>query len=336
MHGAAACRARSIGTMSDRKTHLDALAVFTLLMCCALWGLNQTVAKLTLEHLPPLLQAGLRSLGAALLVALWARWRGISLSTANGTLAGGLLAGATFAAEFACIFTGLQYTQASRMIVFIYLAPFVVALGMPLVARSERPTAAQLLGLGVAFGGVAWAFAEGLSDSGAGHDARWIGDALGLLAALLWGANTLTIRGSRLASAVPVQTLYYQLAISGPLLVAASLLAGEVWPAPALLPLQAWGLMAFQTVVVTFATYLLWFWLLRRYPATRVTAFTLLTPMFGLLAGVGLLGEPLTLRLGVACAAVVLGIALVNRRPATNLPDPLLSPARSAVRRPRH
>jgi drug/metabolite transporter (DMT)-like permease len=318
--------------MTDRKTHLDGVAVITLVTCCALWGLNHSITKLTLEHLPPLLQAGLRSLGAALLVALWARWRGHSLSMRNGTLTGGLLAGTTFALEFACIFVGLQFTQASRMIVFIYLAPFVVALGMPLVARSERPTALQLLGLGVAFSGVAWAFAEGLTDSaGPGQAQRWIGDALGLLAALLWGANTLTIRASRLATASPVQTLFYQLAVSGPLLVAASLLEGEVWPAPGRLGLKPWLLMGFQTVVVTFASYLVWFWLLRRYPAMRVSAFTLLTPLFGLLAGVLLLGEPLTLRLGVACAAVVLGIALVNRPPrrADVAAAAALSPARS-------
>lgn len=300
--------------MSDRKTRLDAVAVSSLLLCCALWGLNQTVTKLTLADIPPLLQAGARSLVAAALVALWAARRGISLSLRNGTLAGGLLAGSLFAAEFACIFVGLQYTQASRMIVFIYLSPFVVALGMPLVARSERPTARQLLGLAVAFAGVAWAFGEGLG-SRAGGSRQWLGDALGLLAAVLWGATTLAIRGSRLASAAPEQTLYYQLAVSGVLLTAASLAVGEAWPALGSLGPQPLWLMGFQTVLVTFASYLLWFWLMRHYPATAITSFTLLTPLFGLLAGVWLLGEPLTLRLGVACAAVVLGIALVNRAP---------------------
>lgn len=310
--------------MDPRRTRLDPLAVTILVGCCALWGLNHAITKLTLAEIPPLLQAGARSVGAALLVALWARWHGISLSLRNGTLPGGLVAGATFAAEFACIYIGLQYTAASRMIVFIYLAPFVVALGMPLVARSERPTAAQLAGLAVAFGGVAWAFAEGLTGTAApGQEKRWLGDALGVLAALFWGANTLCLRGSRLASASPVQTLYYQLAISGPLLLAASLAAGERWPAPSALSAQAWALMGFQTLVVSFVSYLLWFWLLRRYPATQVTAFTLLTPLAGLLAGVGLLGEPLTLRLAVACAAVVLGIGLVNLVPQR------LSPGRS-------
>jgi drug/metabolite transporter (DMT)-like permease len=315
--------------MDQRRTRLDPLAVAILVGCCALWGLNHAVTKLTLAEIPPLLQAGARSVGAAVLVALWARRQGISLSLRNGTLTGGLLAGATFAAEFACIYTGLQYTAASRMIVFIYLAPFVVALGMPLVVRSERPTATQLAGLAVAFSGVAWAFAEGLTGNAApGQEQRWLGDALGVAAAVLWGANTLCLRGSNLATASPVQTLFYQLAVSGPLLVAGSLAAGETWPAPAALSAQAWALMGFQTVVVSAVSYLLWFWLLRRYPATQVTAFTLLTPLAGLLAGVGLLGEPLTLRLAVACATVVLGIALVNGLPAALK---RLSPGRSAA-----
>jgi len=312
--------------MTERRTSLDTLAIVTLVGCCALWGLNHAITKLTLDSVPPLLQAGARSVGAALLVALWAAAQGISLSLRNGTLRGGLLAGVTFAAEFACIYAGLQFTEASRMIVFIYLAPFVVALGMPLVVRSERPSGAQLAGLAVAFSGVAWAFAEGLTDSATpGQEQRWIGDALGLLAALLWGANTLVLRGSRLATATPVQALFYQLAISGPLLLAGSWAAGETWPALAQLSPLTWGLMGFQTVVVSFVSYLLWFWLLRRYPATQVTAFTLLTPLFGLLAGVGLLGEPLTLQLAVACATVVLGIALVSRAPLR------LSPAGSTV-----
>ncbi|WP_284618097.1 DMT family transporter [Aquabacterium humicola] len=296
--------------MTERKTHLDALAIGLLLLCCALWGLNQVATKLTLAHVPPLTQAALRSLGAALLVALWARVRGIPLNFGDGTFKGGLLAGLLFAVEFGCIFVGLQYTSASRMIVFIYLAPFVVALGMPLVARTERPDAVQLVGLGAAFAGVAWAFAEGWHAPSVG-DRQWLGDALGVAAALLWGGTTLVIRGSRLTTAAPEVTLLYQLGVSGIALGAAALVAGERWPAQ--WSAAGIGLLGYQTVVVCFASYLLWFWLIRHYPATRLASFTLLTPLFGLLAGVGLLGEPLTARLVTACAAVAIGIAVVNR-----------------------
>ena len=296
--------------MTERKTHLDTLAVGCLLLCCVLWGLNQVATKLALATVPPLTQAAIRSLGAALLVALWARGRGISLDVRNGTLRGGVLAGLLFAVEFGCIFVGLQYTSASRMVVFIYLAPFVVALGMPLVTRTERPDGVQLAGLAAAFAGVAWAFAEGWSRPSIG-DRQWLGDALGIAGAVLWGGTTLVIRGSRLGAAAPEQTLLYQLAISGVALAGAAVAAGETWPAD-------WGpaaiaLLGYQTVIVCFASYLLWFWLIRHYPATRLSAFTLLTPLLGLLAGVVLLGEPLTARLLAACAAVAIGIAVVNR-----------------------
>ncbi len=293
----------------ERKDHVDGLAVALLLGCCAIWGLGQVAAKITLGEIPPLMQAAARSLGAALLLVLWSRSRGLALFRADGTGRAGLLAGSLFALEFGCIFVGLQYTSASRMSVFIYFAPFVVALGMPLIARSERLNRTQAAGLLLAFGGVVWAYFEGFVSPTAGPR-QWLGDALGLAGALLWGLTTLTLRGTRLGSALPEKALLYQLAVSAAALSLASVAAGEPWPAR-LTGASLWPL-AFQTVVITFASYLVWFWLVRHYPATRISAFTLLTPVFGLLAGVGLLGEPLTLRLVVALVAVCAGIWLVN------------------------
>lgn len=298
--------------MSDRKTQLDPSAVALLVGLCALWGFNQVAAKAVLPEVPPLVQAAVRSLGAAALVVLWAAWRGIALWRRDGTLPGGLLAGVLFAAEFACIFLGLQHTSASRMVVFIYLSPFVVALGMPFIARSEGLSASALAGLVLAFGGVAWAFAEGFARPAVGPT-QWWGDALGIAAGVLWGLTTLAIRGTRLSSAPAEKTLFYQLGVSGVLLAGLAVAAGVpvVWP---LSPL-AQASMLFQVVVVCFASYLLWFGLIRRYAATRLSAFTLLTPIFGLLFGAWLLDEPVTARLLVALAAVSVGIALVNREP---------------------
>lgn len=298
-------------TPSSRKVRLDALAVASLLLCCVVWGLGQVASKAALAEVPPLTQVAVRSLGAAALVLAWARWRGIALFGRDGTLPAGMAAGALFAIEFGCIFVGLQFTTASRMVVFLYLAPFVVALGMPLIARSERLDPRQLAGLIAAFAGVAWAFAEGFQQPSAGSR-QWLGDALGVAAAVFWGATTLLIRATGLSHAAAEKTLFYQLAVSGLASAAAAITAGEQW-APAgtsALPLAA---VAFQTVIVCFASYLLWFWLIRHYPATQLSAFTLLTPVFGLIAGVILLDEPITGRLFVALAAVAGGIAVVNR-----------------------
>jgi drug/metabolite transporter (DMT)-like permease len=308
--------------MSQRKPSLDGAAVVWIVSCCVIWGLGQVSSKVALAEIAPFTQVALRSLGAATLVWLWARLRGIALFDRDGTLPSGLAAGLLFAAEFACIFVGLQYTTASRMVVFIYLAPFVVALGMPLITRSERLDAVQFAGLLAAFGGVAWAFLEGFAAPSAG-ERQWLGDALGVAGAVLWGATTLVIRATRLSHAAAEKTLFYQLAVSGVAMAIAASLGGEPVPTR----LSAWPLVSivFQTVIVCFASYLLWFWLIRHYPATQLSSFTLLTPVFGLMAGVLLLDEPMTLRLLVALVAVAGGITLVNRPRAA--PRPASPPA---------
>ena len=298
--------------MSERKSHLDTTAIAWVVGCCFLWGLNQVAAKAAMAEVPALWQAALRSLGGAALVGLWAIARRLPLFTRDATLKGGLLAGALFAVEFVCIFVGLQYTTASRMVVFIYVSPFVVALGMPFIARSESLSRLQMVGLLLAFAGVAWAFAEGFTQPAAGPR-QLFGDALGVAAGVLWGATTLAIRGSKLATASAEKTLLYQLAVSGVLLWAAAMAQGV--PLPAQLSTLAWASMGFQIVVVTSFSYLVWFWLIRRYPATQLASFTLLTPVFGLVLGALLLGEPVTTRLVIALIAVAAGIVLVNRRP---------------------
>ncbi|ANH70056.1 DMT family transporter [Mitsuaria sp. 7] len=293
----------------ERKQHLDSTAVVILLGCCVLWGLNQVAAKAALTEIGPLWQAALRSGLAGALVWAFAAARGIALFRRDGSLPGGLLAGLLFAAEFACIFVGLQYTTASRMVVFLYLSPFVVALGMPLISPAERLTKRQAAGLLVAFGAVAFAFGEGLQ--GTGPTMQWLGDALGVLAALLWGGTTLAIRATKLSSASVEKTLLYQLAVSAFALAAGAMVTGEA------LPLDwSWrllGLFGFQAVIVSFVSYLLWFWLIRHYPATKLSSFTLSTPLFGLIAGALLLGEPITPRLMLALAGLAAGIVMVNR-----------------------
>jgi drug/metabolite transporter (DMT)-like permease len=293
-----------------RQTRLDGLAIALIVGCCLIWGLNQVVVKVTLPLVPALMQGALRSAFAALLVGLWARHRGIALFSADGTNAAGLVAGLLFALEFCCIYWGLQYTSASRAILFLYLAPFVVALGMPFISHSERLRPPQMAGMTLAFGGLAYAFQDGLATGASSQ--QWLGDLLSACGAVLWGLTTLWIRATPLARAAPERTLFAQLAVSAPVMALASLVAGE--PMPRLDVALAWGSLAYQSVVIAFASYLTWFWLLRHYPATRVSAFTFLTPVLGLAAGVVLLGEPLSGAMIAGLGGVAVGLWLVNRR----------------------
>jgi len=296
--------------MDARRARLDLTAILLTIACCAIWGLNQVVVKTTLPHVPPLMQAGLRSLIAALLVYAYASWRGIALLTRDDTRWPGFWAGALFAAEFVVLYIGLQYTTASRLIVFLYLAPFVVAIGMPFISASERLTKLQTGGLVAAFLALAYAFQEGFAIT---TDRQWLGDLLSIAAGLLWGLTTLVLRATTLSTQPAERTLFYQLAVSAPLLLAGAVLTGEALPSPGAF---AVGSMLFQSVLVAFASFLVWFWLLRHYPATRVSAFTFLTPVFGLVFGAALLDEPVSPRLIVALAGVAVGIWLVNRRSA--------------------
>ena len=294
--------------MNQRKTELDALAIGLLLAGCLLWGFQQVLIKATLTEVAPLFQASLRVLGATLLLGLWCFWRRIPLFKADGSLAAGLLAGALFAAEFTCIYTGMQYTSASRLTVFLYTSPFWVALLVPLWVGAERLRGLQWLGLLAAFAAVLFALREGFL---AEHGATLRGDLLGVLAGLFWGLTTVVIRTSRLTQISAEKLLFYQLAASAVLMPLLSLGLGEVWHWQ--FSAFAIGSLLVQAVLVAFVSYLVWMWMLGRYPATRVTVFVFFTPLFALLFGALWLDEPVTPGLLLALAMVALGIVLVNR-----------------------
>ena len=297
--------------MIERKTHLDTRAISLLVACCAFWGLQQILIKTTVVEVPPLWQASIRMSGAVLLLWLWCRARGVPLFNRDGTLPGGLLAGLLFAGEFCCIYLGLQDTTASRLTVFLYTSPFWVALFLPRWAPSEQLRGWQWVGLALAFGGVVLAFSESFGHSSA---TQLRGDLLALASGMLWGLTTLSIRATRLATASAEKTLFYQVAVTAAVSPFLSLALGETWGLS--YSAMAWGSIAVQTVIGAFASYLTWMWLLRHYPATQMSSFTFLTPLFALAFGVMLLGEPLTLRLVLALAGVGLGIVMVNRRKA--------------------
>jgi len=289
-----------------RKDHLDALAVGILLMCCLFWGFQQVMVKVTVAELPPVFVSAVRGVGATLLLWLWCRWRGVRLFERDGSLWAGLLAGSLFAVEFAFIYLGLQHTSASRLTVFLYTSPFWVAALLPLFIRSERLRPVQWLGMVCAFAAVVFALREGFGSGDA------TGDLMGLAAGALWGLTTVAIRATNLTRLSAEKLLFYQLAVSTVVLGLLSHGMGEPWG-------NTWsgfaiGSVVVQTVVGAFASYLAWMWMLGHYPATQISAFVFLTPLFALLFGVLWQGEAVTLPLVMSLTLVAVGIVLVNRK----------------------
>lgn len=294
----------------QRKDHLDTLAITLLVACCAFWGFQQILIKFASREIPPLWQASVRMAGATLLLWLWCQVRGVPLFGRDGTLRGGLLVGLLFAGEFCLIYLGLQHTSASRLTVFLYTSPFWVALLLPRFITAEKLRRIQWIGLGMAFTAVAVAFSEAFLHSS--MPGQWKGDAMGLAAGLLWGLTTLAIRTTKVASVSAEKSLFYQLGVTAVVTPLLSLALGETWSFD--YSATAWGSVFLQTAVGAFASYLTWMWMLRHYPATQMSTFTFLTPLFALVFGVLLLGEPLTLQLVLALAGVAAGIVLVSRR----------------------
>jgi drug/metabolite transporter (DMT)-like permease len=293
----------------DTRKALDSSAIALMLVLCLVWGLQQVVLKATANDIAPIMQIALRSGVAALLVGLVMVLRGERMRLSDGTLGPGVVVGVLFGLEFLLVGEGLRHTSASHMVVFLYTAPIFAALGLHWRLASERLDAVQWLGIALAFGGLALAFfGRSHAPVAASGNMLW-GDCLGLLAGMSWGATTLVVRTTQLARAPATQTLLYQLVAACVLLLAAALATGQARfnPTP-----EVWASLLFHSLVVSFASFLVWFWLLRHYLASRLGVFSFMTPLFGMVFGAWLLHEPIEASFLAGAVPVLVGIVLVS------------------------
>ena len=298
---------------------LSAGAIALMLMLCLSWGFNQIAVKLVLPDVPPMLQALIRSVGALPVLLIIGWWRGIKFFERDGTLWPGLAAGIIFGIEFVLIYRGLFLTSASRAVVFLYTAPFFVALGS-YAFLGERLRASQWAGLGLSFAGVALA----IGVPQANVDANvLLGDLLIVAGGALWAATTLLVKATALLRAPAEKGLGYQVALSIPILGLAAWASGErITHVPGLLSVS---LLAYQAFWVVGLTFLLWFALIKTYSASKLSAFTFITPLFGVAASYFIMHDTLTLAFGVAALLVIAGLYLVNRPEVSGpkvVPDP--------------
>ena len=291
------------------KRSLDVSAVAMLVLLCASWGAQQVSVKIALPAFPPFLQMGIRSAGAGLLVLLYclAARRG-KLFVRDGSLWLGIFSGLLFSGEFVLIYLGLQWTDASRTSLFLYTAPFFVALGATWLLHSERLRWPQWAGLALSFCGTA--IVMGVPRAATSPHAL-LGDLMIIAAAVFWAATTLAIKATRLAAVPPEKVLLYQLAVSAAIGLGAAAATGESVGTLGFAPVMA---LTYQTVWIAAITFLLWLRLLTLYPASTLQAGTSMSPLFGVAFAALILHEPLGPLFLLAVALVVSGLILVNRR----------------------
>ena len=294
--------------MSSRQA-LDSKASGIMFGLCILWGLQQVVLKLAAPDISAVMQIALRSgLSAFMVYPMIKLAKGTSL-WGRDYLAAGILVGLLFAAEFFLVAQALRFTSAAHTVVLLYTAPIFVALGLHWKLPAERLSLIQWLGIAFAFFGIVIAFLFPPAVSQAAASSALWGDVLALLAGVLWAATTIAVRLTKLAEAPATQTLFYQLFIAFLVLFPVAFFMGQATIHWSVLSLTS---LLFHTVVVSFASYLIWFWLLKKYLASQLGVFSFLTPIFGMCFGVVLLNEQLELNFLVGTCFVLMGVVAVS------------------------
>lgn len=273
--------------------------LFLAFAVVAAWGTNFVVIRMGLDHLPPLLFAGLRFVLAALpgvfLVARpAASWRNLA--------AYGLLIGA---GQFGLLFVALRGDIAPGLASLVVQVQVFFTIGLSIWLTGERVRGYQWAAMALAVAGILVIAVH--------TDAATTPLGLGLviLAGLSWAGGNMVARASGVRDMLAY--VIWGSLFSAPPLLALSL-ALEGWDAMREGVMRAdaatWAAVVWQSVGNALFGYAAWGWLLARHPAALVTPMALLVPVFGMGASAVWLGEPLPAwKLGAA-SLVMAGLAL--------------------------
>jgi len=286
---------------------LDLRAAALVVLLCVVWGFQQVALKGIAANAAPVMQLALRFGGAAVFFGLWVLWREGRSAFSDGTLPSGLLLGTMFSLEFILAGEALLHTTAAHSVVFLYTAPIFTALGLQFLPE-ERLNRWQWIGIGIAFCGIVVAF---LGVGGRSISELRTGDALALLGGVSWGFSNVVLRRGRVGTAAAAKTVLYQVAIAALVLGGFAMATGQAsieWSPLTLLSI------VLQTAIIAIGSYLVWFWLLRRYLTSRLMLLSLLTPLFGVLFGAWLQGDPIDTNFALGAALVLAGVVVVNLR----------------------
>lgn len=265
----------------------------------AVWGFNFVVMQVGLKHFPPLLYAGIRFTLAAFPALLLAGRPGVPWRWVAGVAA--TLGVGQFGLLLVVMRAGMPAGLTS--LVLQMQALFTVLFAVTLLG--ERLTARRVLGLAVAFGGLALvAFDFGVSGPLGAF-------ALCVAAAAAWGLGNVVQR--RAAPPDSLRFMVWVSAFSAPPLLLLSLLVEG--PPVLTAPAEGWLSLAYVAFVSTLGGFGVWGWLLRRYDASTVAPYTLLVPVFGMSSAALVAGEPLSWTEVMAAALIVAGVLYAGTRP---------------------
>ena len=288
------------------KDHIDIKGFFIIVVLTLLWGLNYSVIKISNEGLSPIFTSFLRSAIASFCGIIYCIIIRQNLFQKGILLFHGIITGILFGLEFVCLYLGLLYTDSARSVILMYLSPFIVALGAHFFLK-EKLNIIKIAGLILAFLGIIFVF-RGKPTSYS--QLMLFGDLLTIVGAIFWGATTLYIKKFLAGKVHPINTFLYQLVFSMPIILICALVLEDTWVKNVNIYIAA--SLFYQSVIVAFLSYFIWFKLIYIYPVARLSSFTFLAPLFGVFFGAVFRKEEITYGLISGLVLVCIGIYCAN------------------------
>ncbi len=261
--------------------------------------------KIAQAEIKPLFMCAIRSGVASLCLLLWIRAKKQRIFPSWAFVFHGAAVGLLFAGEFAALYVSVKHTPVSNAYVLLYTAPFFAALGAHWFLTDDRLTLNKIVALITAFIGVNFLFSAHLR--GITRSSLW-GDILALSAGAMWGFTSVYVKKYLVGKVPAILTLFYQLAFSTLFLFIFSFL----WEKDFVTGLSGITLFSlfYQTIIIAFLSYLVWFEMIDRYPISILHLFSFFTPVFGvIISGLFILKE--VIRFNTVFALILVSIALI-------------------------
>jgi drug/metabolite transporter (DMT)-like permease len=306
----------------SRPRELDAPAIGLVLLLSALWGGNTVAIKVGLLDAPPLALGWMRFVLGGICVLAWGWWIRAPFRPRAGELLPLLGLGLLFALQLGLLNVGTWLSTAGHAAVLLNAYPVHVVTIAHFLVPGDRLTLPKLGGVLLGYGGILLLFWDQLATLRVSDSRILAGDLTLSLSALLLGLRQVVL-SRQLQSIHPVKPLLAQVVIGTPLCVLLSL-----WLEPQSVhyTAQLAGSLFYQGVLVAGFNFIALMWVLKIYRPSAVAAFSLTTPLFGVVATAFWLAEPITWTLAAAAVLVAGGIALASLRP-----EPRPAPGTAAV-----
>lgn len=282
------------------------MTFWAILLLCVIWGLTWGAIKVGLSDLPPFLSAGVRFTMASALLWPAVLWRKTALPKNWNEYRKILLPGFfLYGISYACVYWGEQYISSGLTAILFSSLPFLVALLAHYLLPDEKMTYLKLTGLVVGFSGIVVVFYGGLHFG----EKSYFGMLALLISSLATGyANVLIKRD--LHHVDPIMITALQMSLGAVLLLAAGM-GQESWHNFRLTP-KAMGSLLYLSIFGSAIAFSLYFYLIKKTEATKISLIAFVTPLVALVAGHLILNESITGRLAAGSFLVLIGILLVT------------------------